>query len=121
MYLKSTTNISNIEGAFVERLNKPGKQGGFMADWVMTATTIYCEAVEDEVTLMVNRDGSAQCTGKNKYAEPTTDTARMMKTKCRELSKTLRCDGLKCDWIARYWQKLMAEEDNAAAGGENNE
>ena len=34
-----------------------------MVDWQVTATTIYCDAVDDDVTLLVYKDGSAKCTG----------------------------------------------------------
>jgi hypothetical protein len=36
-----------------------------MTDWQLTATTIYCNAVQDEVTIFVHRDGSLGCTGFN--------------------------------------------------------
>ena len=39
-----------------------------MTDWEITATTVYCDAVDDEVTLIVYRDGTIKCTGHQKYA-----------------------------------------------------
>ncbi|MFC1902066.1 GYD domain-containing protein [Chloroflexota bacterium] len=41
-----------------------------MVDWVITATTIYCDAVDDEVTLLVHKDGTVKCIGHSKYAKP---------------------------------------------------
>jgi hypothetical protein len=32
-------------------------------DWEITATTIYCDDVDDEVTLIVHADGTCRCTG----------------------------------------------------------
>ena len=37
-------------------------------DWEITATTVYCEVVGDEVTLMVYGDGTCKCTGREKYS-----------------------------------------------------
>ncbi len=37
-------------------------------DWEITATTVFCETVGDEVTLMVYADGACKCTGSRKHA-----------------------------------------------------
>ena len=80
-----------------------------MANWEMTATTIYCNAVEDEVTLMVNKDGMSQCTGCKKYLKPTRATARLIKTKSRQLGKQLGCDGPDCLRLIQYRDRFLAE------------
>ncbi|MCJ7791782.1 MAG: hypothetical protein MUP49_05195 [Dehalococcoidia bacterium] len=38
-------------------------------DWQVTATTIYCDAVDDDVTILVYKDWSTKCTGYKKYVE----------------------------------------------------
>jgi hypothetical protein len=40
-----------------------------VADWQVTATTIYCDAVDDNVMIIVYKDGSIRCTGYKKYVE----------------------------------------------------
>ena len=39
-----------------------------MVDWEVTATTIFCDDVDDEVTIIVNGNGTVKCTGAQKYA-----------------------------------------------------
>ena len=41
-----------------------------MVDWEVTATTIFCESVNDEVTIIVSGDGAAKCSGRQKYEKP---------------------------------------------------
>ena len=41
-----------------------------MVDWKVTATTIHCDAVGDEVTILVYKDGSVKCIGYDKYGKP---------------------------------------------------
>jgi len=38
-------------------------------DWRVTATTIYCHAVDDEVAILVYKDWSTKYTGYKKYVE----------------------------------------------------
>ena len=40
-----------------------------MPGWQITAKTIFCDAVDDEVTVMVYKDGSTRCTGYKKIEE----------------------------------------------------
>ena len=56
-----------------------------MVDWQITATTIYCDDVDDEVTVIVQRDGSARCVGFSKYDKPDKDTDVLMRQKSRQL------------------------------------
>jgi hypothetical protein len=39
-----------------------------MVNWQVTATTVFCDAVDDEVTIIVYKDWSVKCTGHEKYA-----------------------------------------------------
>ena len=73
-----------------------------MVDWEVTATTIYCDSVDDEVTLIVHKDFSVKCTGYIKYSE-----SRKNKQSRRRLTS---CTGLECPQIAHYKEKLLAEE-----------
>jgi hypothetical protein len=81
-----------------------------MADWVMTATTIYCDAVEEEVTLMIDKDGTSRCTGCNKFKEPTGEIARQISARCKQYGKELECEGLECYRVVEYRERLLAED-----------
>lgn len=81
-----------------------------MADWKITATTIYCPAVDDEVTLMVYRDFSIKCTGNNRYREPGKETARLLAKKSKRLGRTLACPGTDCPQASAYRERLAQEE-----------
>jgi len=87
-----------------------------MTDWVITVTTIYCDAVDDEVTLIVYRDGMLKCTGYQKYSKPDKETASALKIKGKQLGKQLRCEGLECYRVTQYRDNLFAKE----AGGKGN-
>ena len=56
-----------------------------MVNWQVTATTIYCDAVADEVTVLVYKDGTAKCTGYTKYGEPGREVGVRLKKRSREL------------------------------------
>jgi hypothetical protein len=81
-----------------------------MPDWKTTATTIYCNAVDDEVTLIVTADGTARCTGQPKYAKPGKETAREMKKKSRKSGKPLSCTGVDCHTVIQYRNRLLGEK-----------
>jgi len=80
-----------------------------MVDWQVTATTIYCDAVDDEVTIMVDKDWSAKCTGVRKYTESREEQLNMVK-KSLQLRRALECEGMQCIRILEYKQKLRDEE-----------
>ncbi len=81
-----------------------------MVSWQVTATTIYCDAVDGEVTLMVNKDGSARCTDCHRYHEPDKDTSRLMGSKGKQLNRKLECEGPDCYRVIQYKDKIFAEE-----------
>ncbi|MCD6599222.1 MAG: hypothetical protein J7L19_01430 [Dehalococcoidia bacterium] len=81
-----------------------------MTNWQVTATTIYCDAVDDEVTLLVHKDWSVECTGYTKYAEPGKDTLNLLKKKTKQLKRQLGCTGLGCHRVIHYKEKLLSEE-----------
>jgi hypothetical protein len=86
-----------------------------MVDWQVTATTIYCDAVDDEVTLLVYQDGSAKCTGYKKYAEPEKEIAKIIKKKSKQLKRQLGCEGAECSRVTQYRDGLFAEEAKKGA------
>ncbi|MFC1953353.1 hypothetical protein ACFLWR_04410 [Chloroflexota bacterium] len=68
-----------------------------MVEWQITAKTIYCEPVDEEVTIIIKKDWSVQCTG---YRSGNNKTA-----------KTIDCEGLDCNRVAEYRNQLMKEEE----------
>ncbi|MBA7614810.1 hypothetical protein ES703_22083 [subsurface metagenome] len=82
-----------------------------MADWQITAATIYCDDVDDEVTVIVQGDGAVRCVGFGKYSEPGKDAAGLIKGKSRRLKRQLKCTGPECNRITDYRDRLFAEEE----------
>jgi hypothetical protein len=78
-----------------------------MADWQITATTIFCEDVDDEVTLLIYGDGTSKCTGQQKYARPDKETAKALKKKNKQTGKTPGCRGADCARISDYRKKWL--------------
>ena len=81
-----------------------------MVHWQVTATTIYCDAVDDEVTLLVDKDWSAKCTGYQKYGEPSKEMLNLLKRKSKQLKQQLECAGPECSRVTQYKEKLLTEE-----------
>jgi hypothetical protein len=81
-----------------------------MVDWQLTAKTIYCEEVDDEVTLMVYKDETAVCTGHKKYSQPNSLTLRLIQQKSGRLKRPIRCQGGQCTRVLEYKSKILAEE-----------
>ncbi|MFC1974398.1 hypothetical protein ACFLVA_00075 [Chloroflexota bacterium] len=79
-------------------------------NWQMTATTIHCDAVDDEVTLMVYKDWSVKCTGYKKYSESGSEALKLLRKKSRQLKRRLECEGPECYRVLQYKEKLSAEE-----------
>jgi hypothetical protein len=82
-----------------------------MVNWQVTVTTIYCDAVDDDVTLMVYKDGSAKCAGHPKYGKPGKEVAKLLKKKGKQLGHNLECEGPECLRVIQYRDKLFAEEE----------
>jgi hypothetical protein len=81
-----------------------------MADWKITAKTIFCDAVDDEVTLLLYRNGTIRCTGCKKYSEPNSITLALIKSKNSRFKKTIKCEGEQCPRVTGYKEQIMAEE-----------
>ncbi len=73
-----------------------------MANWKITATTIYCDAVDCEVTLMVYKDWTVKCTGFTNYGNSS--------HKSQQSKPPLECKGLECSRVKEYKEKLIREE-----------
>ncbi len=83
-----------------------------MPNWQLTAKTVFCAGVDDEVTWMVYRDGSTRCTGCRKYTQPNDITRRLMREKARRLGRPITCEGETCPQISVYKEQIFAEEKN---------
>jgi hypothetical protein len=82
-----------------------------MADWQVTATTINCEAVDADVTLMVDGDGGVRCAGMLKYLTRTTpNIQRQMKQRSRKQKRPLGCEADACQRTVAYRDRIFAEE-----------
>ena len=81
-----------------------------MINWQVTAKTIYCDSVDDEVTVIVYKNGKTQCTGFQKYNQPNDITSIVIKKKSRHLKRPLKCEGDRCLRISEYKEKILAEE-----------
>ncbi len=79
-----------------------------MVDWQVTAKAIYCDAVEDDVVIMVFPDGSVKCTGYSKYGGPGEPAAlAILQKKSRTLKRTLKCEGPQDDRLTGYRDTLL--------------
>jgi len=90
-----------------------------MVDWKVTANSINCQAVAEEVTIIVNRDWSVKCSGCDKLKTSRQAQLRMIE-RSMNLRRSLECRGLQCDRITEYIRKLKSEEPlKPVPGGEN--
>ncbi len=78
-----------------------------MVDWEVTATTILCDDVDDEVTIIVYKDGTVICTGSQKYLKPDKEATKELKKKRRKTGKPLACKGDSCAKVPRYRDELL--------------
>jgi len=81
-----------------------------MVNWQVTEVTIYCDAVDDEVTIQVYKDGSVKCTGYGNYGKPSRDAIRLLKKKGKQLKRQLKCEGLECNRVLQYKNNLLSQE-----------
>jgi hypothetical protein len=100
---------SKLINSIIKNVNRPGSRFRNMADWVITATTIHCDAIDDEVTLIVYSDGKSKCTGYKKYSKPDRETARLIKAKSKRSGKKLGCAEPECSRLIQYRDKSLAE------------
>jgi hypothetical protein len=81
-----------------------------MVDWEVTATTIFCEAVDDEVTLIVSGNGTAKCSGRQKYDNSQKETKKTLTAKSKTSGKQLGCKGESCATVKQYRDKMLGEK-----------
>jgi hypothetical protein len=81
-----------------------------MVDWEVTATTIFCEAVGDEVTLVVYGNGAIKCSGRQKYDSPAKDVKKSLAAKGKSSGKQLACKGEGCVTVKQYRDKMLGEK-----------
>lgn len=74
-----------------------------MVDWQITATTVVCRYIDEEVTISVFSDWTVKCTGQEKYLN-----------KSAKSKGTTSCNGLDCPDIVEYKLKLQNEEETQA-------
>jgi len=87
-----------------------------MVDWQVTAVTIECSAVAEEVTIIVKNDWSVQCSCHDKYATSREASVELTR-RSLSLKRILECKGMQCPQITAFTQKLQLEEsqkDNRA-------
>ena len=80
-----------------------------MVNWQVTAKTIYCDVIDEEVTLIIRQDWSAQCTGYSGNRDSGVAPDRLPKSKKLRRSN---CEGLECRRITEYKEQLLGEEKN---------
>jgi len=80
-----------------------------MVNWQVTATTIYCDAVDDDVTIMVYKDGSTICTAYDKFYKPSNEIRKLLEKKGKRLGRRLECEGNECHLVIQYKDKLFAD------------
>lgn len=78
-------------------------------DWQVTATTIKCDAVGEEITIMVYPDGSARCASYTKF-NADAGTQSRIKTRTGVQGGVPECGGPLCRRVTDYRDKIMAEE-----------
>jgi hypothetical protein len=82
-----------------------------MTDWQVTATTLYCDAVDADVTVMVDGDGSVRCAGLLKFLEKRTpEVLKQLKKRSRKVGRPLACEGDACQRTIAYRDRIFAEE-----------
>ena len=67
-----------------------------MVNWQITAKTIYCEPVREEVTIIVRKDWSVSCTGCPDGSDGSGAAGG--------------CEGLDCPRVVQYKEQLLKEE-----------
>jgi len=86
--------------------------------WQVTATTIYCDAVDDEATLIVKYDEkSVVCTAYPKYGQPYKKLTSRMAGRSQKLGRHLKCEGPMCRRMVEYRNRLFAEDEEGKGKG----
>jgi hypothetical protein len=82
-----------------------------MVDWQITATTIYCDAVDADTTIIVYKDQKVHCTGFQRYLKkPIPETLKQMERRSKKLGRKLTCEGEMCQRIITHRDKLFTKD-----------
>ena len=82
-----------------------------VVDWQLIATSIYCDAIDEDVTIIVTKGWTTRCTGYKQYVENITkEVALMLKKKSKKLGRELRCEGPLDYRVTNYRDKLISED-----------
>ena len=80
-----------------------------MVDWQVTSATVHCDAVADDVTIIVYPDWSTKCTGLEKYTTSREESINLVR-RSLALRLALDCQQADCARIPEYVEKLTTEE-----------
>lgn len=81
-----------------------------MVDWQATAITIYCDAIGDEVTIIVYKDWSVKCTGCMNDDQIGGRSGRLVRRGKRTSKRQTKCLGPQCKQVTEYRDKLHSQE-----------
>jgi hypothetical protein len=82
-----------------------------VTEWRLTAKTVYCDAVDDDVTIMVYKDWNTKCTGYKNYGEGLNQkTAQLLKKKAKRLGRNLECEGPQDPRVTDYRDKIIRDK-----------
>ncbi len=82
------------------------------ASWQLTATTINCDVIDDEATIIVYKDWSVKCTGYAKYTS-SSKARGVIRKKSLSSGRRLECLGPECPKVLQYREKLLSEESKS--------
>ena len=80
-------------------------------DWLVTATTLYCDVVGDWVTVMVYPDGAVKCNHFNRYGPV------KRKVKGGGSNEIPECNGSDCALCTGYKEDVFRRDAEMAKGG----
>ena len=82
------------------------------ANWQVTATTVECEFVTDDATILVYKDWSCRCTWWARYKKVAGEDPKHKFEKALK-EKIAKCQGPDCKYVISYRDKLIEEEKAA--------
>ena len=78
------------------------------ANWQVTATTVYCDRVDDNVTIMINGDWTYRCAWYQRYKQAA-EGGKAGGGQMRD--RIQKCDGPDCPCVTGYRDKLIKERE----------
>jgi len=103
--------MCHTSGDKMSSLSKSLQEKHGVTKWQLTVTTIYCDAVDDDVALIVDKNLNIRCTGYPRYVTNLAkEKARILEQKSRRLGRNLKCEGPQDFRVIAYRDKLIAEE-----------